>query len=416
MTTTRFVRCAAATSLEGRRSAVARCLRCDEVVRTPPPRSRRRLRRTTSTTSEPAARSGRRAGAARRAAVEDEDAVESAAAAGLRHVTDDGPGIRRLGGHPRFRYVDGTGRPVRDRTVLARIRALVIPPAWVAVWICPIERGHIQATGRDARGRKQYRYHARWRAHRDANKYSRMLDFGRALRRVRSAVDRDLALAGLPRAKVLATVVRLLELTHARIGNPEYAKSNRSYGLTTLERRHVHVHGDAIAFRFRGKSGKVRVHDVKDPRVARVVRKCEELPGQHLFEYVDDCGTLRAIGSHDVNEYIRRASRGAFSAKDFRTLAGTVLAARALRAAKPGTTKAERKQRVRAALEYVSARLGNTVAVCRKCYVHPAVLEAYERSELGAEHSEARHEEDAVLRLVARCPIEDDDLALAESA
>jgi DNA topoisomerase-1 len=320
-------------------------------------------------------------------------------------VNDERPGIRRVGAHPRFRYVDPSGKAVRSISTVARIRALAIPPAWVSVWICPLARGHIQATGRDARGRKQYRYHVRWRDHRDGNKYARMLDFGRALRRLRSVVTRDLGLRGLPRRKVLATVVKLLELTHARVGNEEYARKNRSYGLTTLEHRHVVVRGSVIAFHFRGKSGVTRAIDVKDARLARVVRQCGELPGQHLFEYVDPDGVVRPIGSHDVNEYIRAASGAEFSAKDFRTLAGTVLAARALRRVGPCTSKAQLKRAERVALEFVASRLGNTVAVCRKCYVHPAVLEAYERSFLGNGHRDVRAEEGAVLRLVARCAI-----------
>jgi DNA topoisomerase-1 len=331
--------------------------------------------------------------------------IASAVAAGLYHATDDAPGIRRIGAHPRFRYVDASGRRVRGASTIARIRDLAIPPAWVAVWICPSERGHIQATGRDVRGRKQYRYHALWREFRDAHKYARMVDFGRALRRLRAAVDRDLDQPRLTREKVLATVVKLLELTHARIGNVEYTRANKSYGLTTLENRHVAVRGSVVGFRFRGKSGKTRILSVKDSRLARIVRKCEELPGQHLFEYVADDGSVHPVGSHDVNAYIRAASGDAFSAKDFRTLAGTVLAARALRAARPCTSKAQLKRAVRAALEFVSGRLGNTVAVCRKCYVHPAVLDAYERSALGGGHDNVRKEEDAVLRLVRRCSI-----------
>jgi DNA topoisomerase-1 len=330
-------------------------------------------------------------------------------------VTDEAPGICRLGGPGRFRYVDPAGRPVRDGATVSRIRALAIPPAWTSVWVCPIARGHIQATGRDARGRKQYRYHARWREHRDEHKYARMIHFGRALRRLRSVVARDLRLPGLPRRKVLATVVKLLELTHARVGNEEYAKANKSYGLTTLEHRHVKVHGSVIAFHFRGKSGKTRALDVRDARLARIVRKCEELPGQHLFEYVSEDGEVRAIGSHDVNDYIRAASGDGFSAKDFRTLAGTVLAARALRAARPCTSKAQLKRAERMALEYVSERLGNTVAVCRKCYVHPVVLEAYERSalgELGEGKGDLCAEETAVLSLVARCRIGIDDVVV----
>ncbi|HEX4445435.1 MAG TPA: DNA topoisomerase IB [Polyangiaceae bacterium] len=305
----------------------------------------------------------------------------------------------------RFRYVDGAGRPVRDAATLARIRALVIPPAWQQVWICSSERGHIQATGRDARGRKQYRYHAGWREHRDAHKYARMVDFGSAIRRLRAATESDLALPGLPRDKVLATLVKLLDLTHARVGNEEYAKANRSYGLSTLKNRHVDVEGSTITFRFRGKSGKEHVLGVKDPKLARIVLKCEELPGQHLFEYVGDGGTVHAIGSHDVNDYIRAASGDAFSAKDLRTLAGTVLAARALRAQPPCTSKAQLKRAERAALEYVAGRLGNTVAVCRKCYVHPAVLEGYERSVLGNDDEDEREEEEAVLRIVSRCTL-----------
>ena len=341
----------------------------------------------------------------------------SALAAGLYHVTDDAPGIRRIGVHPRFRYVEASGRRVRDVSTIARIRCLAIPPAWVAVWICPSERGHIQATGRDARGRKQYRYHALWREYRDAHKYARMVEFGRALRRLRAAVDRDLDEPRLTRAKVLATVVKLLELTHARIGNVEYTRTNKSYGLTTLEHRHVAVRGSVIRFRFRGKGGKARILNVKDSRLARIVRKCEELPGQHLFEYVADDGSVHAVGSHDVNAYIRAASGDAFSAKDFRTLAGTVLAARALRAAPRCTSKGQLKRAVRAALEFVSGRLGNTVAVCRKCYVHPAVLDAYERSALGAGHDNVRKEEDVVLRLVTRCSIGcDEDFVSSRSA
>ncbi len=338
------------------------------------------------------------------------------APAGLRWVNDAAPGLRRIGKAPRFRYVDPRGRPVRSPAKLARIRALAIPPAWTDVWICPDDQGHIQATGRDARGRKQDRYHPRWRAHRDASKYARMLEFGRALQKIRSAVERDLALPGLPRAKVLATVVRLLETTHARVGNEEYKNSNRSYGLTTLQNRHVDVDGATVTFTFRGKSGKTHVLGVKDPKVARIVRKCEELPGQHLFEYLDDDGVVRRVASQDVNEYIREASGGDFSAKDFRTLAGTVLAARALRSRRHVRSKAHLKRTVKRALELVAERLGNTVTVCRKCYVHPAVIEAYERSALGEESGADGHEdEEAVLRLVARSPIVTEEIVIPPS-
>jgi DNA topoisomerase-1 len=317
-------------------------------------------------------------------------------------VHDDGPGIRRLGSAPRFRYVDVAGHPIVLPSTLARIRALAIPPAWTHVWICPHASGHVQATGRDARGRKQYRYHARWREERDAHKYARMVDFGNAVRRIRAATERDLALPGLPREKVLAAIVRLLELTHARIGNEKYARKNKSYGLTTLENRHVDIDGSVLTFHFRGKSGKMHVLDLKAPRLARIVRRCEELPGQHLFEYIDGDRAICPVGSQDVNDYIRAASGGDFSAKDFRTLAGTVLAARALRAQRRCASKAQLKRAMRAALGVVAERLGNTVAVCRKCYVHPAVLEAYERSLLGEESHDLRREEEAVLRLAHR--------------
>ena len=326
--------------------------------------------------------------------------VEDARAAGLRWVSDERPGIRRLGSPGHFRYVGASGQPVRDPATLARIRSLAIPPAWSKVWICPQRHGHIQATGRDARGRKQYRYHPRWREQRDANKYARIVAFGSSLGKIRAAVERDMALPGLPREKVLATVVKLLGMTYARVGNEEYARENRSYGLTTLEGRHVDVAGSVIRFRFRGKSGKTHLLEVKDPRLARIVRRCEELPGQHLFEYVDEEGKVRPIGSSDVNEYIREAAGGDFTAKDFRTLAGTVLAARALRLSAPEATKAGRKRVIMAAIRQVAERLGNTVAVCRRCYVHPAILNAYERAELGASLEDVAEEEAAVLRLV----------------
>lgn len=283
------------------------------------------------------------------------------------------------------------------------------------MWICKAERGHIQATGRDARGRKQYRYHAKWREHRDANKYERMVEFGHALGRIRAEVDRHLALPGLPREKILATVVRLLELTHARVGNDEYTKTNGSYGLTTLESRHVEVEGSIVTFRFRGKSGVKRVLGIKDARLARIVRRCDDLPGQRLFEYLDDEDEVHTIDSSDVNDYIRQASGGEFSAKDFRTLAGTVLAARRLRdAPKTCASRAELQRVVRGVLEDVSKHLGNTVAVCRRCYVHPAVLDAYERSSLQTdgtpasdESDDRESEEDRVLRQVARFRLAD---------
>ncbi len=303
--------------------------------------------------------------------------AESAREAGLRYVSDDRPGIRRLRAGKHFRYVGPDGKPVRDEETLARIRSLAIPPAWTDVWVCPLARGHLQATGRDARGRKQYRYHPRWRATRDETKYDRMAAFGRALPAVRARVDADLARPGLPREKVLATVARLLETTLIRVGNEEYAKQNGSYGLTTLEDRHVRVAGETVHFAFRGKSGIRHRIDVRDRRLARVVRRCQDLPGHELFQYVDEEGQRRAIDSADVNAYLREISGQEFTAKDFRTWAGTVLAARALREFAAFDSQAQAKKNIVAAVESVAERLGNTTAVCRKCYVHPAVFDAY---------------------------------------
>ncbi len=310
--------------------------------------------------------------------------AESARAAGLRHVTDAGPGIRRVRRGKGFRYTGPDGRPIRDDATLARIRSLAIPPAWTDVWICPLDHGHLQATGRDARGRKQYRYHPRWRATRDETKYDRMIAFGRALPAVRARVDADLARPGLPRAKVLATVVRLLEATLARVGNDEYAKENNSYGLTTLKNHHARVTGETVHFAFRGKSGVRHEIDVRDRRLARVVRRCRDLPGQELFQYLDEGGERRSIDSADVNDYLREVSGQEFTAKDFRTWAGTVLAARALQEFEAFDSRARAKKNVVAAVESVAKRLGNTPAVCRKCYVHPAVLDAYLDGSLAA--------------------------------
>lgn len=305
------------------------------------------------------------------------DPVKSAEVVGLRYVTDASNGIRRVRRGGGFAYVGPDGNPVRAAAHLARIRALVIPPAWQEVWICPASNGHLQATGRDQRGRKQYRYHPRYRAVRDETKYDRMIAFGRALPLIRRRVQRDLRLPGLPREKVLATLVRLLELTRARVGNAEYARKNGSYGLTTLQDRHVAIGRRAIRFAFRGKSGrKVRI-DVEDRRLARIVKRCRDLPGQELFQYVDDLGTRRPIGSADVNEYLKDITGLDFTAKDFRTWAGTVLAARSLRQCGPCSSKTGGNRNVVAAIDAVAAELNNTRAVCRKCYVHPAVIEAY---------------------------------------
>jgi len=302
---------------------------------------------------------------------------ESAHAAGLRYVHDDRPGMRRVRAGRGFRYVDSQGRTVRDPETLHRIRSLVLPPAWADVWICPIPNGHLQAVGLDARGRKQYRYHPRWRAIRDETKYHRMIAFGSTLPAVRTRIEADLALPGLPRPKVLAAVVRLLETTLIRVGNEEYARTNHSFGLTTLRDRHVHVNGATMRFSFRGKSGVRHAVDVSDRRLARLIQRCQDLPGHELFQYVDHEGTAHLIDSSDVNAYLQEIAGDEFTAKDFRTWAGTVLAAQALLACEACEKAALRKRNVVAAIEATARRLGNTVAVCRKCYVHPAVVEAY---------------------------------------
>ncbi|HMS60097.1 MAG TPA: DNA topoisomerase IB, partial [Tepidiformaceae bacterium] len=276
-----------------------------------------------------------------------------------------------------FRYVSPAGEPVRDSETLGRIRSLAIPPAWTDVWICPRADGHIQATGRDARGRKQYRYHPRWRQVRDASKYERMQAFGAALPRIREACERDLARPGMPREKVLAAVVRLLETTLIRVGNDEYARDNRSYGLTTMRDRHVTIDGTRIEFRFRGKSGVRHQVRLKDRRLANVVRRCRDIPGQELFQYIDDDGERRTVGSGDVNAYLREIAGEEFTAKDFRTWAGTVLATLALQEFETFDSNTEAKRNIVRAIERVAERLGNTPAVCRKCYIHPAVLDAY---------------------------------------
>ncbi|MDF2695022.1 MAG: topoisomerase [Labilithrix sp.] len=317
------------------------------------------------------------------------DPLESAKAADLRYVDDSAPGIRRLARGKGFSYRRADGALVRDAATLRRIASLAIPPAWTSVWICPSPDGHVQATGRDARGRKQYRYHARFREIRDATKYERMLSFAEALPRIRARVDADLGKPGLVRDKVLATVVRLLEITLIRVGNEEYARENASFGLTTLRTRHVDVTGSSIRFRFRGKSGIQHAVEVHDRRVARVVARCTDLPGQLLFQYVDDDGEHCSVESSDVNAYLRGIAGADFTAKDFRTWAGTVLAASALHGIAAGETEevpvTSRKRNVVQAIKDVAQRLGNTVAVCRRCYVHPEVLGAYLDGELQLE-------------------------------
>jgi DNA topoisomerase-1 len=338
---------------------------------------------------------------------------EAARDAGLRYSTDDRPGIGRRRAGRGFTYTGPDGKRITDEETLARIRRLAIPPAWTDVWICPWPNGHIQATGRDARGRKQHRYHARWHEKRDESKFDRMIAFAGALGTIRERCDADLAKPGLPREKVLAAVVRLLELTLIRVGNDEYARLNKSFGLTTLRDRHARIEGTKVGFRFRGKSGLEHEVGIRDRRLAGVVRRCQELPGQELFQYLDDEGVVRDVSSDDVNAYLREVSGGDFTAKDFRTWAGTVMAYRALRALEPAASATAARKNVVAAMRETAGALGNTPAVARKSYVHPAVVEAYMDGRVGgalveaaeaetippAEATEA--EEDAVVELLA---------------
>jgi DNA topoisomerase-1 len=305
------------------------------------------------------------------------DAQATARAAGLRYVHDDRPGIRRQASADGFAYFGADGSGIDDEATLARIKALVIPPAWQDVWICAQANGHLQATGRDARGRKQYRYHARWRSVRDEVKYERMINFGQALPAIRQAVDQALKLPGLPREKMLATIVYLLEATMMRVGNEEYARTNKSFGLTTLRNRHVDIEGSEVRFAFRGKSGVYHKIRVRDRRIARILRNTRDLPGQELFQYLDDEGAAHSIDSADVNDYLRAISGEDYTAKDFRTWSGTVLAALALQEFATFDSEAAAKKNIVRAIETVAAKLGNTPSVCRKCYVHPAVLDAY---------------------------------------
>jgi DNA topoisomerase-1 len=371
--------------------------------------------------------------AALRIAPAPDPAAASARAAGLRHVDDRQPGFRRrptgrTARHgkrqvPIFAYQDEDGHRLTDTEALERIRHLAIPPAWRDVWICPRANGHVQATGRDARGRKQYRYHARWREERDGTKYARMIALGRALPALRRRVAADLARPGLGRAKVLAALVSLLETTFIRVGNEEYARTNGSFGLTTLQDRHVAFRASELRFHFRGKSGVVHDVAIHDSKLARVVRQCRDLPGQELFQYVDEDGRRATVDSGDVNDYIREAAGEDFTAKDFRTWAGTVLAAVALveiasAELKAASAKAPRRPNnrdVKRAIDRVAARLGNTPAVCRRCYVHPEIVASYLEGSLAPALARAtgaastrtgapalRREEAAVLALLER--------------
>ena len=353
------------------------------------------------------------------------EGASAARSAGLRYVDDRRPGIIRIRRGTRISYRDSDGRAIRDGETLTRIRSLAVPPAWRDVWICADPNGHVQATGRDAKGRKQYRYHPRWREIRDGNKYERVIAFGRALPVIRRRVERDLARAGLPREKILATVVRLLEVTLIRVGNEEYVRQNESFGLATMRDRHVRVNGSALHFQFRGKSGILHEVDVPDRRLARIVRQSRDLPGFELFQYMDAGGERRTIDAADVNAYLKSIAGDEFTAKDFRTWAGTVLAARALRELAGFESQAQAKRNVLRAVESVAKRLGNTRAVCRKCYIHPEVVNAYldgtlveslNRSvgrQLRSESKNLSQEEAAVLALLQRALEKDARLAAA---
>nr|WP_257030689.1 DNA topoisomerase IB [Paraburkholderia bryophila] len=302
---------------------------------------------------------------------------------GLRHADDSKPGYTRKRGKDKdgFTYFDVAGKRIDDEEQIKRINALAIPPAYEDVWICPDPRGHIQATGRDARGRKQYRYHPRWRETRDADKYERMAEFGRALPKIRARVARDLKLPGMPCDKVIAAIVQLLDTTLIRIGSVEYARENQSYGLTTLRKKHMKIEAGQLRFRFRGKSGIEHDVTVNNPRIKRIVRRCAELPGHDLFQYLDDDGSRRTVGSADINDYLRRASGADFTARDYRTWAGSVYALAALRRLICGDAAQARRHLV-ATVKDVAALLRNTPAVCRRCYIHPAVIGAFEADEL----------------------------------
>ncbi len=340
------------------------------------------------------------------------DPRDAAEEAGLRYVDDTVPGLTRVKRGTGFSYRDAKGQPVRDEKTLARIRSLAIPPAYTDVWICRHANGHIQATGRDAKGRKQYRYHPDFRAARDLTKFEHVMAFADALPAIRARVDADMAKRDLPREKVLATVVHLLETTLIRVGNDDYARTNKSFGLTTLRDRHARIEGSELTFRFKGKSGKTWDLGLKDRRVARIVKACQDLPGQELFQYRDRDGTVRDVTSADVNAYLREITGQDITAKDFRTWAGTVLAALALQEFEAFDSEAKAKKNLRTAIEGVAARLGNTPTICRKCYIHPQVLDCYlegalllqikdaVEDELRADLGALRPEEAAVLGLL----------------
>jgi len=339
-----------------------------------------------------------------------QDPYSAAKLAGLRYSSPEGVGLLRRKAGRGFCYLDLDGRPVRDRATLRRIRSLVIPPAWTSVWISSDPSSHIQAVGRDARGRKQYRYHPLYRQIRDENKFERLIAFGEALPTLRAGMKTDLAIDGVPRKKVLAAVVRLLETTSIRIGNEEYASENGSFGLTTLKNRHVTIFGRELRFHFRGKSGKIHDIALKDSRLARIVRQCQCIPGYELFQYVDDEGTRSSIHSGDVNDYLREILQADFTAKDFRTWNGTCLAARFFHESGPPASPTEAKRGVVDVVKRVAEKLGNRPSTCKKYYIHPAVIEAYENGTLSGIYAQAvevkaedvKAEEAAVLALLRK--------------
>jgi DNA topoisomerase-1 len=340
------------------------------------------------------------------------DPKEAAESVGLRYVSDARPGIHRKKVGSGFTYVRPDRSKLIEREIIKRIKALAVPPAWTDVWICPFADGHIQATGRDMKGRKQYRYHARFREVREGTKYEHVVAFADALPAIRERVKEHMSLRGLSREKVLATVVHLLETTLIRVGNDDYAKQNNSYGLTTLKNRHVAVEGNEVRFRFTGKSGKQWSLQVKDRRIAKIIKACQELPGQELLQYVDEVGNHQDVTSSDVNDYLKEITGKDVTAKDFRTWAGTVLAAMALHEFESFDSAAQAKRNLRAAIEKVAGKLGNTPTICRKCYVHPEVLNSYmdgklilelkekAESELRTEVQNLKPEEAAVLALL----------------
>lgn len=305
------------------------------------------------------------------------DPTQAAKVAGLHYVSDTMPGIQRKKAGQHFSYLDLQGKPIHDSKELQRIKSLGIPPAWTSVWICPDPQGHLQATGRDAKKRKQYRYHPEWRAVRDSTKYDHIITFGETLPLIREHIEHDISLPGLPREKILATVVRLLDATMIRIGNEEYMRENNSFGLTTLHNDHVDVSGSKLHFHFHGKSGKEHAIDLRDKQLARIVKRCQDLPGYQLFEYQDEDGSLRTIDSSDVNTYLREISDQSFTAKDFRTWGGTVIATRTLEELGGFENQTQAKKNVVQAIKTAAEHLGNTPAICRKCYIHPGVIDAY---------------------------------------